>query len=813
MDHPSDDASLRLRVLGAVDLRGRGSDVDGVLAQPSRFALLAYLVLRRRGSFLRRDELLGVFWPDSTESRARAALRQAVHYLRGRLGEGVIVGRGDGELGVAPGTIDCDALQFHRSLDAGDDDTALEHYDGELLPGFLLSDAPAFERWLGRERRRLAEAATEAALRLADRAEEQDDLPEALRRTRQAVEIDPVREAAARRLISLHDRIGDRASAVATFERLARRLRDELDVEPAPETVALVQEVRSRSEQDVPPAAGDEAPDDAADVRRVLVTPFENVTGDPSLDALGRLAADWISGRLATVPELDVAPAGLLPTARSDAIETDDRDGGPVAPARNVNAGTVVSGAYYAEGKRLRFEVRILDVVGGSLLPGPDPVTAPREDPLAGIDELHRRVLAFLAPQLDPRSVHVRAGDRPPSYEAYRAYMDGLQAFIRGAWADALAGFRRAIELEPEYPLPRITAAIAHWNLGQLSEARAVAREADGMRSTLAPFERSVLDMVLAWLRGDWAAAHEAVSFQAELAEGSISHFQVAEEARRLNRPGEAVQVLSRLDPQAGELKGLLFYWLELGRSLHQLGQHARELEASRRAGRLHPDHPAATLLEIRALAALGRTEPLGEILEAARRSPAERRPWPGELLREAALELRIHDREPEAAGVLRDAVAWFSERVDEASPAPLRREYARTLYLADRLDEAERLFRWLAAEEPERVVPVGFHHGHLQAHMDEGYLAVIAARRGRDEEADRLAERLESLDLPFGFGAPRFWLCALAAVRGEKRRASSHLRRAFSEGLPHEMFLHTDPHLARLQGDPVFEALMRPRG
>jgi tetratricopeptide (TPR) repeat protein len=165
------------------------------------------------------------------------------------------------------------------------------------------------------------------------------------------------------------------------------------------------------------------------------------------------------------------------------------------------------------------------------------------------------------------------------------------------------------------------------------------------------------------------------------------------------------------------------------------------------------------------------------------------------------------------AAGLLEEAADWFSRRLDDGSSADFRRQGARTLYAADRLEEAETIFRELAREADGNVAPVGFHHGHLQAHLDEGYLAVIAARLGREQEAERPTRRLEDLDPPFGFGAPWFWLAALAAVRGEERNAASHLRRALAEGLPHEMFLHTDPHLARLRGDPVFGALMRPRG
>jgi hypothetical protein len=70
----------------------------------------------------------------------------------------------------------------------------------------------------------------------------------------------------------------------------------------------------------------------------------------------------------------------------------------------------------------------------------------------------------------------------------------------------------------------------------------------------------------------------------------------------------------------------------------------------------------------------------------------------------------------------------------------------------------------------------------------------------------------MESLEHPFLYGAQWFWLAAVAAERDEPDRVVRLLRRAFAEGLPHESFIHTDPHLARLRGHESFDALMRPR-
>lgn len=63
---------IRLHTFGALDLRSaEGRELRGVLAQPKRTALLAYLVLASPRGFHRRDTLLTVFWPEFDQERAR----------------------------------------------------------------------------------------------------------------------------------------------------------------------------------------------------------------------------------------------------------------------------------------------------------------------------------------------------------------------------------------------------------------------------------------------------------------------------------------------------------------------------------------------------------------------------------------------------------------------------------------------------------------------------------------------------------------------------------------------------------------------
>lgn len=807
---------IRLRLLGEVDLRRGEEELTRVLAQPHRFALLVHMVLAVPGGFVRRDHLLGMFWPGSDEARARGSLRQALRYLRRGLGDGVLVGRGDAEVGIDGASFGCDVWDFHRYLERGEDTRALAQYEGALLPGFLVSGAPEFERWLTGERRRVRAEAVHAALRVATAAEEAGDLERAAQATLRAVQIDPVDEATARHRIGLLSRMGNRGAAVAAFEALATRLREELDLAPSPETEALVAGIRQGSDGEAPPRPFAQASEASRDPRRVLVTRFRNRTGRSDLDVLGGMAADWIAQEMAPLEELSVVPLVVPPepaASEEDAPKPPPDDDRIQVLTAGTGAGTVVEGIYYLENDTLRFRARIIDAVEDRLIPGPDDVRASVDRPLDGLEELSRRINACLAPMLSSRAVHVRSGARPPSFEAYRAYMEGLEAFIRGRWEAALSRFRQAVEIEPEYALPRVVRAIAHWNLGQLEEAETVAREAEALRHRLGRFEGAVLDMVRAWLAGDWLGAYEADRVQAGIAPGSIPHFQVAEEARRLNRPGEALAVLSRLDPERGELDGWIFYWIELTMALHFLGDHAEELERARRARSLHPGSPVGILLEVRALAGLGRSDELARLLDDAEALPGDRQPRVGDLYREAGLELAAHGDPSQARPFLDHAADWYAERVDAQAGPALRRDLARTLYYANRWDEAAAIFQELAETDSATLAPVGFHHGHLQAHLDVGYLAVLAARRGDDEELERWRQLLVEAPGPFLYGAQWFWLACLDAVTGEEDRAAARLRRALAEGLPHEMFLHTDPHLRALEGHPRFDAIMAPRG
>jgi DNA-binding SARP family transcriptional activator len=237
---------MKFLTLGTVDLDGPSTrDVEAVLSQPKRLGVLAYLAAARPFGFHRRDTLLAIFWPELGHEPARRALRQAVHFLRRRLGADVIVGRGAEDLALSPEHVLCDVHAFDAALKAVDFEEALSHYRGDLLTGFHVSGvSPRFDQWLDRERAYLRERALFAAWNLADMEEKRGNAIGAAQWARRAADLHATNEHSIQRLIDLLGRHGDRAGAMRAYENFARRINHEYNVEPARETTARMQAVR-----------------------------------------------------------------------------------------------------------------------------------------------------------------------------------------------------------------------------------------------------------------------------------------------------------------------------------------------------------------------------------------------------------------------------------------------------------------------------------------------------------------------------------------------------------------------------------------
>ncbi len=231
MAEPAPPAGWRLRLGGAPQLL-EAQPQGRTLALIALDAAWLALAAAPEGRDSRQVALL--VWPDAGERGALNNLHQRVHRLR----------RTTGARLVETGT----RFVLAADLELPPEDFAAlaatpEAEPGEWLAGCDFTHRPALAEWLEHQRAARGAAWREALAARAAAAERDGALVLALRCAERLLALDPLSEHAHRRLMRLHHLRGDRAGAVAAFERCERLLKDELGLTPDAETRALLSTV------------------------------------------------------------------------------------------------------------------------------------------------------------------------------------------------------------------------------------------------------------------------------------------------------------------------------------------------------------------------------------------------------------------------------------------------------------------------------------------------------------------------------------------------------------------------------------------
>ena len=549
------------------------------------------------------------------------------------------------------------------------------------------------------------------------------------------------------------------------------------------------------------PAAGGAV---AFEPKRVAVAIFENQTGDAALDPVGKMAADWISEGLSRIDGIEVVPSSLvfgLAHDRPDGVPVKD----PVrAIAEATGAGLVVSGVYYAQGTGLQLQARITDAISDKLLFAGEPASGDRKDPMALVASARQQVVdAIAARYLDVFHRTWATQAKPPRYESYREYMAGERYWVTDP-EKAIAHFSRALELDPDFVLPRFALVAVYANTGDYDNGGKQLDIIDKSWEKLTPIHRAKLNNLRAVLAGRYEEGLTTARALASLAPGDLlAAYTLGGAALLANRPREAVEALTRplqweLMLRPTQARGY-FYFFVLTTSLHVLGLHDQELVEARRGRAIYPDLPGIRLCEIQALAALGRLEEMEKVILETLTLPTKISS-PGEVLLLTAAELRVHGHREESLRMADRATEWSrGHPVDEGQAERARSELAECLYQAERWEEARALYAELATAHPDNV-------------DYQRWLGCLAARRGDHAEARRVAEELRRTKQPYLLGRPTAARACIAALLGEREEAVALLRESAAEGvsLP---FQHRDMDLEPLIGYPPFEELVRPKG
>jgi len=242
--------TLRIKLFGSLELERDGRPLARFASRKSG-ELLAYLALNRKAPHT-REHLAGMFWGDSSEERARHTLNTTLWRINRVLEPPGAPAHERGYLRVSPQHIGfnaasgvwLDVAEFERrcelaeQTDAPDQRFALYSQAINLYRGDLLADC--YEDWCIVERERLQGLYVRALARLMALNSSNTEFDLAIDCARRILSCDPLREEVHRDLMRLHLDAGQPAAALRQYRQCEDLLRDELGVEPAPETRALL---------------------------------------------------------------------------------------------------------------------------------------------------------------------------------------------------------------------------------------------------------------------------------------------------------------------------------------------------------------------------------------------------------------------------------------------------------------------------------------------------------------------------------------------------------------------------------------------
>jgi DNA-binding SARP family transcriptional activator len=210
------------------------------LATPRKsLQVLAYLLMHRAAP-VSRDYLAFLLWPDEAEGVARTRLRSTVNDLLRVMPQpgSNFIGSSADELWWNPGVaLSLDVEEFaDASKDAARLEEAVALYRGDLLPEL-------YDEWLYGLRERFRNIYLTVLTQLVSSLRKRGDLTRAIEAARMILAVDPWREDIVRRVVALRYESGDAAGAIGEYRQFAARLRDEMGVDPMPETVAVAERV------------------------------------------------------------------------------------------------------------------------------------------------------------------------------------------------------------------------------------------------------------------------------------------------------------------------------------------------------------------------------------------------------------------------------------------------------------------------------------------------------------------------------------------------------------------------------------------
>lgn len=250
---PDGEPPLRIHALGQAQVWLNGEQItkkqwDSATTKELFFYLLAH------PDGVRKDRVLEVFWPEATPAKASSAFHSTNYRLRRALEDQDCILYKNGVYLINPElSYWYDVEAFQALIEEAENAESAEERASSYLKATKLYKGDYLEEfysdWHYFQREELQRQYFEALTHLAEYYRENEQVEDALPLYEKIVAEDPYQEEIHRKIMRAYLESGQRAAAVKHYQELEAFLREDLDIDPMPETTALYKVILDGDEQ------------------------------------------------------------------------------------------------------------------------------------------------------------------------------------------------------------------------------------------------------------------------------------------------------------------------------------------------------------------------------------------------------------------------------------------------------------------------------------------------------------------------------------------------------------------------------------
>jgi len=343
--------------------------------------------------------------------------------------------------------------------------------------------------------------------------------------------------------------------------------------------------------------------------KSIAVLPFDNLTGDASFDVWRQGMPQLMIEALSSSPELHVV--------NQDAINSilGGLEGVQIAQitpslakeiSRKADAKTIIKGNILKARDKLRLQVHYQDGESGEIVNTQSVEGTTEDDFFALAEDLSDSVRNYLEIEILKQDADYDLSQvLTTSAEAYRYYLQGMDATEQNDWRTAVQRFTQAASIDTNFMMAHIWLAYSYNNLAFGRNTVENMREARKWADKAYRWENKVpylYEVRLDFLRAEMEKKpYERIKWAKKLVELDPQHweawFNIGYAYWRLEQYNEMIEPLEKameLAIQWGNTSGIILWWpvLHLSYAYHELEKHDQELHILQKNLDLLSEHP-----------------------------------------------------------------------------------------------------------------------------------------------------------------------------------------------------------------------------